>query len=189
VFHVELRQFPHVARSFNLTREKLDRQILAPWVAGALVECGDRRWAPERARLSIYEAPTLRADEIGLGRGWANATRAGHDVTARLLAEAQRPSSRESALERLKQELLGLCAVGRVDVRETVRLAGALHPEWRVSDRLALAEQAVWELLHAGDVTIVRDGASIGSGQWQSLLLAWSTWSDQGGARVFLDTR
>jgi hypothetical protein len=189
MFHVELRQFPHVARAFNLTREELNTQILAPWVAGALVECGDRRWAPERARLSIYEGPALRADEIGLGRGWANATRAGDDATARLLAETQRISSRDSALERLKQEVLGLCAMGRIDVPETVRLASALHPEWRMSDRLALAEQAVWQLLHAGGVTIVRDGVSIGSGQWQPLLMAWSTWSDQGGPRVSLEAK
>ena len=32
VFHVELRQFPHVARVFNLSREELDARFARPWV-------------------------------------------------------------------------------------------------------------------------------------------------------------
>jgi hypothetical protein len=191
VFHVELRQFPNVARAFNLTAEELEARIVAAWVAGEMVEWGDRRWAPERARLTIYEGPTLRTDEMGMGRGWANATRAGEDVTERVLAQAQRPSARNASAEQMKGEILGLCAIGRIDVRETVRLAGALHPEWRVSDRLALAEQATWELLHAGSVRLTRgsgvESCPVGSEQWQPLLLAWSTWGDRDAPGVFLE--
>src|SRR5207302_4612588 len=57
VFHVELRQFPHQARAFNLTREQLDGQSLAPWISGAPTELDDRRWSLERAKLTIYERP------------------------------------------------------------------------------------------------------------------------------------
>jgi hypothetical protein len=190
MFHVELRQFPHLARAFNLTTEELQERIIAPWVAGQMVDWGDRRWAPERARLTIYEGPALRPDEIGLGRGWANATRGGEDVTGRVLADAQQPSPRDSSVELFKQELLGLCGAGRIDIREAMRLASATHPEWRVSDRLALAEQAIWELLHAGALRIAPEGAedpgALRSEQWQQLLLAWSTWADHGAPRVFL---
>ena len=71
MFHVELRQFPHVARAFNLTREQLDERFVRAWVSGVPVEHEDRRWAPDRARLAILEGPELRLDEIGMGRGWA----------------------------------------------------------------------------------------------------------------------
>lgn len=190
VYHVELRQFPHVARAFNLTSQELQERIVVPWAAGEMVDWGDRRWAPERARLTIYEGPALRTDEIGLGRGWANARRGGEDVTARVLADAQHPSARDSSVTQFKEELLGLCRGGRVEVREAMRLASAVHPDWRVSDRLALAERAIWELLHAGSLRITRaageeSGAS-DSEQWQQLLLAWSTWGDPSAPGVFL---
>jgi hypothetical protein len=191
VFHVELRQFPHVARAFNLTAQDLQARIVAPWVAGEMVDWGDRRWAPERARLTIYEGPQLRTDELGLGRGWANATRAGEDVTERVLVEAQRPSGRGADTEQLKQEIIGLCGAGRIDVRETVRLASALHPEWRVSDRLGLAEQAIWELLHAGLARMTRVSSDairpVASEQWQPVLLGWSTWGDRDAPSVCLE--
>jgi len=72
MFHVELRQFPHLARAFNLTGEELQERIVAPWVAGEMVDWGDQRWAPERARLTIYEGPRLRPDAIS-ARGRASA--------------------------------------------------------------------------------------------------------------------
>ena len=86
MFHVELRQFPHQARAFNLSREELDTRVIAPWVAGRAIELDDRRWSPERARLTIYESPHLTPDQLGMGRGWQSVTRDGVDVTARLLA-------------------------------------------------------------------------------------------------------
>ena len=42
MFHVELRQFLHVARAFNLTREELDARILHPWVNGGSIALQDR---------------------------------------------------------------------------------------------------------------------------------------------------
>jgi hypothetical protein len=180
VFHVELRQFPHVAREFNLSPEALQARIVAPWVAGQIIELGERKWAPERARLTIYEGPELRTDELGMGRGWSNATRSGTDVTARVLAQTQGDASNVGDLAELKLRLLEACRGGAVEVRESVRLAGALRPGARASERLALAEQAVWEMLHTGDLRLLEDGAAVGRDQWQLLLLSWGTWAEIG---------
>lgn len=181
MFHVQLRQFPNVARAFNLSREELDARILAPWAAGESVQWEDRRWSPERAKLTIYEGPQLRPDEIGLGRGWANATRSGEDVTARLLTESGRPSPREQALAAFRDELVARAAAGSLAIGDVVALAADLHPDWRASDRLALAEQAIWELLHLGSLDVVRTGeggsVAIKREQWQPLLFDWATWA------------
>ena len=54
-------------------------------------------------------------------------------------------------------------------------LASEQHPGWRVSDRLALAERAVWELLHHGQLRMVRRADAVDQDEWESLLLAWET--------------
>jgi hypothetical protein len=196
VFHVQFRHFPNVARAFNLTREELEAKILRPWAAGQSVEFSERRWSPEKTKLTVYEGPELRADQIGLGRGWQNATRTGEDVTERMLAEAHQPSARDEALAELKQRLLERCAqLGAVAVREAVIAAGELHAGWRASDRLAVAEQAVWELLHLGSVRLVRaeEGRAtvVERDEWQPLLLDWSTWagSDASELRIELSAK
>lgn len=200
VFHVELRQFPHVARIFNLTREELEHGILDPWAAGEAVECQDRRWAPDRARLEIYEGSPLRPDEIGMGRGWANVTRAGTEVTARVLEAAQearraREDPARDGVRELKQEIVARCAGSRLAVHEVALLAGERHPCWRVSDRLALAERSVWELLHEGRVRLLRrlEGQPpeavevLARRDWEGTLLAWATWSPPGPEQVLLE--
>jgi catechol 2,3-dioxygenase-like lactoylglutathione lyase family enzyme len=83
VFHVELRQFPHTARAFNLTREQLHARIVAPWLRGEVVEVDSQRFAPERAKLTIFEARELATVDMGMGRGWQNVMRRGEDVTER----------------------------------------------------------------------------------------------------------
>jgi glyoxylase I family protein len=88
VFHVELRQFPHAARAFNLTREQLHARILAPWLRGEVVEVDSQRFAPERAKLTIYEGPELETVDMGMGRGWQNVMRRGVEVTDRELQAA-----------------------------------------------------------------------------------------------------
>ena len=65
---------------------------------------------------------------------------------------------------------------------ETVELVGELHPDWLVSARVAAAEQAIWELLHAGGATLRVAGGVVAWEQWQPLLLAWGTWNGQGSA-------
>ena len=189
MFHVELRQFPHVAREFNLAAEDVQARIVGPWIAGQVVQLGERKWAPERARLTIYESRQLRPDEIGMGRGWASATKNGEDVTDRLVEQAQSSTGREAELAEFKQQLLQRCREGPTEIRDSVQLAGALHPGWRASERLGLAEQAVWELLHAGALRIVRDDHDVDRREWEMLLLAWNTWATHAPPELYIDVR
>ncbi len=189
---MQLRQFPNMARAFNLTREQLAARILAPWAAGEPVEWADRRWSPDKAKLTIYEGPELRPEEIGMGRGWANATRSGQDVTARLLVESEPPDARPDALAALRDQILARARDGSLQIRGVVELATAAQPEWRASDRLALAEQAIWELLHRGSVRIVRadaDEAVVEPDEWRRLLFDWSTWAGDHGSSLVLSAR
>jgi hypothetical protein len=211
VFHIQLRQFPNVSREFNLAEDELRARILRPWLAGEMVRSGERRWAPERARLTIYEAPALRSDEIGMGRGWANVTRTGEDVTEKLLAAVSAHARSQPApaaadeLERCKQLILARAGNGSFDIRECVRLAEVVRLGTRASERLALAEQAVWELLHARVIELTAadadppdadppdadppdadapdaDPQRLDPSEWQQALLDWETWS--GGRRI-----
>jgi hypothetical protein len=176
VFHVELRQFPHQARAFNLTREELDARILERWVAGAVIELDDRRWSPERARLTIYEGPRLAPEDLGMGRGWGNVTRDGSEVTERLLAEVAHPTP----VAELKDELIALLADGPLPLTDVVALAAERYPRARVSECVALCEQAVWELLHVSEISLIREGAPVARGDWQATLLSWAAWRDEG---------
>jgi hypothetical protein len=142
-------------------------------VAGVAIELSDRRWTPEKARLTIYEGPELRSEEIGLGRGWANVTRTGEDVTERLLAEARPPP----VVQTFKDEIAAGCAEGPMELHRLVDLAGERHPQARASEQLALAEQAVWELLHEGRVSLTMNGARIDRSCWRDALLSWATWT------------
>lgn len=173
MFHVELRQFPHQARAFNLTREQLDARIVGPWVSDGGIELDERRWSSERAKLTIYEGPELAPDQLGLGRGWANVTRSGEDVTARVLAELAQPAP----VAELKRELLDRCAYGPVALRRLLELTGERYPHSRASERLALSEEAVWELLHEGSARLVRSGAPVASADWEGVLLRWEAWT------------
>jgi hypothetical protein len=180
MFHVELRQFPHATRAFNLSRAELDARVLVPWIAGRAVELDDHRWAPDRAKLAIYEGPALATEEMGMGRGWANVTRSGEDVTARLLAETRSATETPPALEALKRELLARVAQGQLRLSELPALASRAGPGARASERLALAEQAVWELLHEGRLTLLRGEITVDSGDWRATLLRWDSWSGSG---------
>jgi hypothetical protein len=179
MFHVELRQFVYVGRAFNLTREELDARILVPWTAGAEIQVQDRRWTADKAKLTIYEGPALRPDEIGLGRGWNNATKGGENVTERLLEEAERQVLGAPAAE-LKEAIVAACLGSAIPLGEVAAVVAASDPQRRPSELLAAAEQAVWELLHAGRVRMLRDGESVAADQWQPLLLSWSSWTDRG---------
>jgi hypothetical protein len=175
VFHVELRQFPHQARAFNLTREELDARILGPWASGGSIALDERRWSPDRARLTIYEGPHLAPEDLGMGRGWGNVTRHGEDVTDRLLAEVTRPTP----VVELKGEVLERCAYGPLPLHRLVELTGDRYPQARVSERMALCEQAAWELLHERAVGLVRTGAPVDRDDWQGVLLRWEAWAGE----------
>ena len=175
MFHVELRQFPHQTRAFNLSREELEAGILRPWTSGAAIELDERRWSPERARLTIYEGPHQPPEELGMGRGWGNVTREGQDVTDRLLAEVSNPPP----VAELKREVLDRVAYGPVPIGRLVEQTGERYSKSRVSERLALCEQAVWELLYEGAVQLVRTGAPVAKDEWQGVLLRWEAWSGE----------
>jgi hypothetical protein len=199
MFHIELRHFPHIARALNLTREDLDARILGPWVAGQPIELDDRRWSSERARLTVYEGPELTLDQMGLGRSWGNVTRAGTDVTERVLAEAEQLAvqaprgavSPTSAVQQLEQEIVQRCASGEIAVTEVIDLVNELYPGWRVSDRIALAERSIWELLHAERIAMNRSGVqgreSVEKPAWGSVLFTWSTWAPGQAPPVVLE--
>lgn len=182
MFHLELRQFPHSTRAFNLTAEELSARFLDGWSAGRAVECDERQWAPDKARLTIYEGPRLRPDQIGMGRGWGNVTRSGREVTTELLSRA-RQSADAAPLAQLKRILLERCAAQPCEVRDAAALAQELWPGRRAGERLGLAEQAVWELLHEGRVSLTRGDARqqapLERAQWQPSLLAWETWTGE----------
>ena len=175
MFHVELRQFPHQARAFNLTREELDARILDPWARGIPIELQDRKWTSDKAKLTIVEGAELRPDEIGLGRGWNTATKGGTNVTADLLASAQRRM--EAPADELKQAILTACAGSPIALTEVVALAAAREPQRRPSELVGAAEQSVWELLHAGRLRMRHQGEEAPPERWQPMLLSWSSWN------------
>ncbi len=76
------------------------RQGAAPWAAGRPFDLSDHHLSPERAKLTIYKGPELKPEQMGMGRGWANVTRSGEEVTELLgLAGELAPGS--SGQERL----------------------------------------------------------------------------------------
>jgi hypothetical protein len=88
VYHVELRQFPHVHRQFNLSEQEL-RALVMPWVYGQEVEVGERKWSIHRAKLVILEGPHLEIPELAMGRGWRAAQRQSQDVSERITVAAR----------------------------------------------------------------------------------------------------
>jgi hypothetical protein len=154
MFHVELRQFPHVARAFNLTRGQLDARVLAPLAVGRAVELDDRRWSPEKVKVTVYEGPELGVEEMGMGRGWGNATKGGENVTERVLAEAREAAASPPALEELKEALVTRAAGAPLGYEELLEIAGRLAGDLDANQRVGLAARAVWELLREGRVRL-----------------------------------
>jgi hypothetical protein len=158
VFHVELRQFPHVARSFNLSREELEARILRPLAAGRSLRWDDRSWNPEKTKLCVYEGPELAVEEMGMGRGWGNVTKHGEDVTARLLSEARQAVEAPPALEALKDAIASRAASRPLGYYELLGLAGEVAADADANQRVGLAARAVWELLGDERVRLTGDG-------------------------------
>ena len=176
MFHVELRQFPHHARAFNLTAEELHARVISPWLAGRSVELQDRRWEPGRVKLTIYQARELAAEELGMGRGWGTISREGEDVTDDLLAASRAQAEAPAELETIKARLLAAAAEQPQPLNQVVELVG--DATWRVSERLRLAEQTVWELLHEGRISLLQDGSAVNRDRWQPVILDWASWAD-----------
>jgi hypothetical protein len=186
VFHLELRQFPHVARAFNLSREDLDRRFARPWVTGTEIEHEDRRWAPGKAKLIIFEAPELGLEEMGLGRGWAAVGKNGVEVTETVLAQAGRGAEGRSTLEIVKAAIRA-GARTPLALTEVLELIAGEYPAWRPSEQLAMAEQAVWELLHQGGIVLRGPEGPVASEHWPEILLSWGSWTGQPAQDLVLE--
>ena len=145
MFHVELRQFPHVARAFNLTEEELDERILRPWASGAAIELQERRWVPRRAKLSIYEGPRLEVADMGIGRGWANVTRTGTEVTAARLAAV--PDDSGGLQEELKAALVARAQAGPLTAAGAMAAARDGRPGIEDEELAMMSARAIWQLL------------------------------------------
>ena len=187
MYHLELRQFPHVSRAFNLDREALDVRFLKPLAAGEPIDYGDRRWAPEKTRVIVLEGPPIDQADRGLGRGWALATKQGNDVTEQVLAEVERGAAARPEVELLKDTIAEV-ARAPITFPDAIALAAARQPLWRASEQLSLAEQAVWELLHEGRVQLVEREHVVEREHWQPIVLRWSTWTGRTGAELRLTT-
>lgn len=188
MFHVELRRFPHSARAFNLSERELVNRVLAPWLRGEEFAFGERRWDPRRCDLQIVEGEPLRPDELSMGRGWQNALRSGKDVTQHLLAvgvgapEGTAAAGVPSALDAFRVALLEACLDGPLRFSEVVALADERFAGSRASERLAVCEQTVWRLLHAGELQIVSARGPVQRERWEGLVLSWDTWADPAAA-------
>ncbi|HEX3324109.1 MAG TPA: hypothetical protein VHR65_03065 [Solirubrobacterales bacterium] len=97
-FHVELSNGLNHARAFNLSREQLLAQVIAPWLEDLLVELGEQEWQPAECQLKILEGRHLDGPDLAFGQGWANAERSAENVTARELAAAPAPQQPDAFL-------------------------------------------------------------------------------------------
>src|SRR6202042_3093945 len=95
-----------------------------PWVSGLAIEHEDRRWPPDRARLTIYEGPELRADEIGMGRGGGTVGKTSRGETETVLAEAHGGPESHPAVEVFKPRIVDAPAMP-ITFDDAVKLAVA----------------------------------------------------------------
>jgi hypothetical protein len=137
MFHVELRQFPHVACRFNLTEAEL-QVLVEPWLREQWIEFGERKWNPHQARMTVLEGPRLPVEELAIGRGWHNAQHQSADVTERVLVRA--PGAEPGA------ELSPLLGPESAALLQAWRLAAERRPELSPSESLALAESTLSSL-------------------------------------------
>ncbi|MEO8966046.1 MAG: hypothetical protein ABI355_00540 [Solirubrobacteraceae bacterium] len=179
MFHLELRQFPHVARVFNLPREELDARFVRPWASGTTIRHEDQTYGPDKGHLRVFEGPEIRREEMGLGRGWANVGRTSEEVTETVLAEAERGTETRAAVETFKAMLRG-AARTPMTFAEVMALASAEHPGRRASACLAMAEQAVWESLHQGRLALATADGTVAPEGWEAIVLRWETWTEAG---------
>jgi hypothetical protein len=97
-FHVELSNGLNHARAFNLSRELLLAQVIAPWLEDLRVELGEQEWLPAESQLKILEGRHLDGPDLAFGQGWANAERSAENVTSRELAAAPAPRQPDAFL-------------------------------------------------------------------------------------------
>jgi hypothetical protein len=86
----------------------------------------------------------------------------------------------EPSVEEVKQEIVARCASGRAGIEEVVAIVNERFGSRRVSERLAVAEQAVWELLHQDQVSMLRARGPVPKAEWGTVLFRWETWASAG---------
>lgn len=201
VYHVDLRQFPHNACRFNLTRQELEATVVEPWAREQWIEMGERKWSPHQAKLTILEGPHIPVEQLSMGRGWRVAQRQAHDVTERMLAAARDAASPQSGVlaaptgktqpsqddallaDSLGLELLTVLGAAQAPLRRAWELACARYPERTVGQSLVLAEHAVSSLLDAGLVVLIRTDSTglvqgqVGDSEVQAVLRAIDSWT------------
>jgi hypothetical protein len=186
-YHLELRQFPHVARRFNQS----EQQVLAlakPWVGEEWIEEAERKWNMNEATLTILEGPKLSMADLAMARGWRNAQRRSEDVTERVLAAFRKDEAGAAAAsgssgggegasvvngvaaapdaallaDSLGLELLGALDDGLVAPAQVWRLAQRRLDARPLADALALAEGALRSLLGRELAVLLSRDASVG---------------------------
>ena len=154
MFHIEVRQFPHSIRRFNMTPAEVGHLVEA-WLAGRPVELGERSWLPQQSRLTILEGPRLADHQLSMGRGWRTAQREGVDVTERVLAEARLDADAAAASASaagggaladplaLGVQLASLLGADPARLLAAWREVAATNPALAPSESLALAERRI----------------------------------------------
>ncbi|MBO0768086.1 MAG: hypothetical protein J2O48_05305 [Solirubrobacterales bacterium] len=177
-FHVQLRAGNQVTRVFNLEEAQVHERFLAPIHAGVPFEFESKQWDPATLRLLIIEGEHMAPGQLGPGQGWTNAARAGTDVTQRFLTapapDTQGPSA--EVVRRLQERIVGRLYAGELSLAETLGLSADLLAGQRASVRLAAAEIAVWELIHAGGFELGLSGKPVPAAQWEALVLEPDSW-------------
>jgi hypothetical protein len=183
-YHVQITQRPDVAAAFNLSEQGLRRDFLEPMQAGDIFVYADKEWDPRRAKLTILEGRELYNSELMTGLGWGNAVKQGTDVTEAVMSTLHARPKHGPVAERLKDRIVGRLSGGALPLPDVVTIADDLLEGHRVSERLAAAETAVWELLHEGHAQLeLGDGVAVAAkDEWQPLLLSADSWLGDGGS-------
>jgi hypothetical protein len=172
VYHLELRQFPHVARRFNQS----EQQVLAlaqPWVGEEWVEEAERKWNINEATLTILEGPKLTMADLAMGRGWRNAQRRSEDVTERVLAAFRKDDGGGAGASGLSGGGNGVAAAGGAGgAPDAVLLADSLGLELLGAlDDGPIAPAQVWRLAQQRlDARSPADALALADGAMRSLL-------------------
>ena len=194
LYHVELRQFPHDTHVYNVDAERLQRELIGPWVRGEIFAFGEQEWIPNRSNISILEGPHLPLGQLGLGKGWSNASRVSEDVTEKVLyagrATLSVPGPPSTPSPVLVREIRLGCAAEPVSLRTVWRLAGSATSRGSAGEGLVLAERAVSELLRQGSVELCRGGAAdalpLTAEEVERVLGAVEEWSSEAADAVFV---
>ncbi len=166
MFHVEMRMGMQVVREFNLSDERLWVLFLAPLMADQEFSIEGHDFTPRHTRLTVYEGPELRLDQLNFGRGWQNVERTARDVTDRVLERAREYTEQGArphrtpppASDLVRERLLGRIAAGPISAEEILAIAAELMPDSPEEDRLAAAQHAAWELLERGAAQLTPSG-------------------------------